>query len=81
MLLWNFSEIVEKIEETWRILSTNYLIFWLKFCDIFLPIFGKTYEKLLEKYEKYLMVSVSFKKAVITPCIMTVLNTSQLQIS
>ncbi len=50
-------------------------------CDIFLSIFGKTYEKLSEKYEKYFMVSVSFKNAVITLGIMTVLNTSPLQIS
>ncbi len=81
MFLWNFSEIVMKFEETWRILCTNFLIFWWKFYDIFLSIFRKTYEKLLEKYEKYFVASVSFKYAVITLCIMTVLNIFSLQIS
>ncbi len=57
MFLWNFSEIVKKI---WRnVGNTSYkLIFSWKFCDIFLLIFGKTYEKLLEKYEKHFIVSV-----------------------
>ncbi len=56
------------------ILCTNFLIFWWKFCDMFLSIFRKT-------YEKYLMVSVPFKNVVITLCIMTALNISSLQIS
>ncbi len=70
-----------KFEETRGLLRTNFFIFWGKFCDIFLSIFGKTHEKLLENYEKYLTVSVSFKNAVITLCIMPVLNISPLQIS
>ncbi len=70
-----------KFAETWGILCTNFLTFWWKFCDIFSSIFGKIYEKLLEKYEKYFMVPVSFKNAVITLRIMTVLNISTLEIS
>ncbi len=64
-------KLARKFEEMWGILCTNFLIIWWKFCHIFLWIFGKTYEKLLEKYEKYFMVSVSFKNTVITLCIMT----------
>ncbi len=80
MFLWNFSEIVKKIwRNVWNT-CTNFLIFWLKFYDILLSIFGKTYEKLLEKHEKYFMVSVPFKNAVII-LIMTALNISPLQIS
>ncbi len=55
-----------KFEETRGILRTNFLIFWWKFCEIFWSVFGKTYKKVLEKYEKYFMVSVSFNNTVIT---------------
>ncbi len=64
----------------WGILCINFLIFWWKSCHIFLSIFGKAYEKLLEKYEKYFMVSIFIENTVITLCIMTVLNISLLQI-
>ncbi len=80
MFLWNFSEIVKKFEETWGILNINLLIFWWKLCDIFSSIFGKTNEKLLEKYDKKFMISFVFKNAVTALCIVTVLNISTLQI-
>ncbi len=71
MFLWNFSEIVKKI---WRnVGNTSYKLFniLMEILWLFLSIIGKTYEKLLEKYEKYFIVSVSFKNAVINLCIMT----------
>ncbi len=54
MFLWNFSEIVKKIWINVEITFTTFLIFWLKFCDIFLSVFGKTCEKLLENMKSTL---------------------------
>ncbi len=48
---------------------------------MFLSTFGKTYGKFLEKYEKYFMVSVPFRNAIIILRIMTRLNVSPVQIS
>ncbi len=56
-----FFEILVKLWrkfETWEILCTIYSFRW-KFCDIFWSIFGRTYEELSEKYEKYFTVPVS----------------------
>ncbi len=80
MFLWNFSKIIAK--KIWRnVGNTSY-----KFINILMEIlwhflvnFWKNSEKLWEKYEKYFMVSVSFENAVITLCIVTVLNISPLQ--
>ncbi len=64
IFLWNFTDIVKKI---WRnVGNTSYKFFniSMEFCHISLSIFGKIYEKLLEKYKKYFMVSISFKNTV-----------------
>ncbi len=55
----NFSEIVKKI---WRNVGNTLYKFFNILVEIlwhFLFYFGKTYEKLLQKYEKYYMVSIS----------------------
>ncbi len=74
---WNCDENLKKRGEySYKCFNVLIQILWH-----FLVNFWKTYKKLLGKYEKYFMVSVSFKNAVITLCIVTVLNISPLQIS
>ncbi len=81
MFLWNFSEIVKKIWRNVGNISYKFFKILMEILWLFVSIFRKTYEKLLEKYEKYLTVSASFKNAVITLCDMTTLNIFLLQIS
>ncbi len=61
MFLWNFSEIVRKIWRNVGNFSYKFFNTLIEILWVFLSIFGRTYETLWEKYDKYFTVFVSFR--------------------